>query len=1660
MSNEKGKTIDDEAITNPFDDFSSKIKRLYIPLPNYQFFHQPYTPEADDTHFVGRRRIIETLKSWLSPSIKEYKKNPHGVYLITGFRGMGKSSVVGKTIQKLVDLQKPAVLTKWLKLLDAVAMVGILVSGVFMALYNYVWLTWGELSWGNIGVWSKFFAGCVVFFLFHIAWEYWPWRWTILHINVSVSDKINSERDVLALIAGATKDKFEKHIITRYPSTSASLLRRLISLGAIFIVLFSLISAFNEQWLIGQTKFFGKIFVDPSFLAYAIEITGAVVLSALVYMFLVWGTKRLVSFWGFGHRLTSARYVMQRLQHCCDRINVSIRTEQESSGGVGYKSNSIFVRRKHHMEYPFATVREIEADLIQIFEIMNHSWLVRTRLFVVIDELDKLVVESDKDNIKEPDIPEFAYTDSGLPGGNSYRVKKHNLLYMLGQLKTFLSSARAKFIFIAGRELYDSYKENADREYSIYMFDQILNIDSFFTYDSGTKDVTRMTERYLCRQLLEHGKEWEENDENWKNDDKKRVKREQHDYEDLNLSQYYAQCKKMGDNNENDLIRSIVFLRHFVTFLTFVSNGAPKKITNQLERYVINRDQYKNEIEKDECNCITINDGSSDDCKYYLSFGHYDQQKINFINYMVHPVFRSVINPASEYGDKHLVAASFMLGHIFKHHNGGFSMQNLEYVPELIENTKTPELREFLRALISFLSQIHINKITTGLYDYKFNMKIYEEISFFSKRSELISGIFNFSRDYSLAVKQYFNDVLSHHAKQSGRSPISLANIHLYLGDLHMDSEEYSEAISHFDTSKNLILRAIKEIKSSEADATLVARLTRAMLKLGLAYEKRNSQDLAYLTYCELVTQLVSNRFFDESKFGLDFRLQKTPAWNVNNILIFPRHGSTGYPPNSFAQIRPPFVEDVELPNALWSTNSEFTRKLTHHLTKESSALISKISIYEDLRVAYTPLLAKLFSIEKQNAGGITLTDLAVTEAEFRHLFMFTNSKEKYILSADFFRKLGDILYYKNSDFGRDRSKLHALFDMWDYDLLRDAEDYCQSKGVSHQDTLGFVDGIRNIIINDDDIGDVMRIAGGNNKLHKLHKWYAQKLATPFSRQSPLQVIVDEFCNSDFNRLKKNNVVKKIPDLISCHARQGRACHACKYYDRSLAILSDSILPPEEREKTNSLSKGIAFLAHVRFNESKTPTDKIHFREKELLQAALSLEAMANVQLSCHNKREYLRSGFLDLIMKLYSIPYYHHHDSWIEKIQRHECNAMEKSFAYYLAAAEFYDKAGDTKSMAQCISKVIHAVSILMPFERNKNTAYIDFINMLRNRLLPRAIGGIQSSYDFNPLHEMPGFKDANDEIMLRNKKIAMDITSNSPDSEEVMINLTQIFVRQSYRGYCMDSETLKRLYDNMSLTYNRLDSLSYNRIRSLFLKNQLNGLMLCSLFDDMTNGKIMNANFNNLYDKMFGHLLERDSYAAQQAQLLSERVFNKKCAKPFELVEFLIADSIFCLSNIVEYITPTFQTTLFTNNFYGDVYKSLLEWVKVKERYEQWLTEPKRRDKFKCYLHSRVDRSAAIDFIHKTYLAEMALKYYTKSVEINTEGQAYQDFIVGMTIVDDDLQNDTCQFYLALERHSIRSGNTERKMNEVRMFAKDSGTLSESASYSFDRYWGNKDV
>lgn len=99
-------------------------------------------------------------------------------------------------------------------------------------------------------------------------------------------------------------------------------------------------------------------------------------------------------------------------------------------------------------------------------------------------------------------------------------------------------------------------------------------------------------------------------------------------------------------------------------------------------------------------------------------------------------------------------------------------------------------------------------------------------------------------------------------------------------------------------------------------------------------------------------------------------------------------------------------------------------------------------------------------------------------------------------------------------------------------------------------------------------------------------------------------------------------------------------------------------------------------------------------------------------------------------------------------------------------------------------------------------------------------------------------------------------------------------------------------------------------------------------------------------------------------------------------------------------------------------------------------------------------------INTIFSNYAAEMALKYYQKAVEANTEGESYREMIGAMHFLNDDLNNDTCQFNIACDRFLLNTGVVAEQRRRLEKLYNNSDVYSLQKAYISRPNMLNKEI
>jgi hypothetical protein len=96
-----GRHLFENQTKKPRPDTHEKIAQLktwVIPLYNFRFHHEPYRRESSQINFIGRDDLTAEFLALLNNS-----HNSSGSYLVTGYRGVGKTSLVKKVLHDYAD---------------------------------------------------------------------------------------------------------------------------------------------------------------------------------------------------------------------------------------------------------------------------------------------------------------------------------------------------------------------------------------------------------------------------------------------------------------------------------------------------------------------------------------------------------------------------------------------------------------------------------------------------------------------------------------------------------------------------------------------------------------------------------------------------------------------------------------------------------------------------------------------------------------------------------------------------------------------------------------------------------------------------------------------------------------------------------------------------------------------------------------------------------------------------------------------------------------------------------------------------------------------------------------------------------------------------------------------------------------------------------------------------------------------------------------------------------------------------------------------------------------------------------------------------------------------------------------------------------------------
>lgn len=1047
---------------------SSKIKDVYIQLKGYKFHHSPYQNKEDDgDRIIGRKKVKERIKNLLTETNKK-----SGTYLVTGFRGMGKTSLVRQAIEEVNNdaikskqnrndtLVYIMTFLKWIvigivisliyKILfvpkiknilptDILHLLVIFIIFILIAIIHNILICKNNLSFiGYINDFLKFL---------------WNFSKSLVLISIIIlavlfgliKDIGNNENSLYDLIS-----KIFSGDIFNYTISLELVYSKILPLFA-YITL-ALFCVFILSFIFDLCKYiYLELLTSEKYQSFEINLSQENLSERDILNRI---NEKLIEFWEQNEvKLMGFRYqrqfhnpinflfkimkfkrsknrhpyevVLDKMYGLRNRLSgsVSISRDSEGSPDVYAEFQTAFPKLvlpfaknkdKNAINFPIASAKEAEDELLSIFNLI-HCYDRKDNVpdfIFIIDELDKIDPQSSSiSNELDGSIYDINLNE---PGTRQYRKRQEAVANLLANMKGFLNVAKAKFFFIGGRELFDAdMADIADRD-SFYssIFNDVIYVSSFYKDSisgSSREGVTALTEAFLIKNIIGIGNEDRDKDnEEWTIDHF--INGCVYDDEFKKIKFYITKSNGNNKIDNHKIIFLTTLLQNFIIFLLYRSNGSPKKLTSLLEHYIVKEENINDSFRLKHL--LVDMDGCNS--HLYLKLSYNQQYEINLTADMVRPYFMHHSRYLKSLGDKLLFSTPFIFDHLLKFHPFGFSWRNIELIPEVILANKEPHLRDHIRSILSFMGNYLVKDTISGIFDYKFHSVIRKELQIMTKTSDLASAAFNFTLDESLQVKRHYKKKLIElREKYKNYQPIDGDN--QFVHSLHFVQIIMGNLYFYDKEYDEAILYYTEAIQTLRLPASIdERRITRHQFLLWLTTKLRLGLTLEKLEAYESAISIYRSVMIDAKRY-LDVL-----GWKK--------------------------VNDDE--------HTKYTDD-DAHLTE----------IHRTMQSMIQPHIALLAVIEKNRVDGIDYNNLLTTIEEVREIIEpetisqdeFKNDYRRAFLWGDFYGNVGSILYYKNCQF----SKFYSM-DLTKSDFDEDIETKSNTSDIEkiHFQLLYFLNNI------------------------------------------------------------------------------------------------------------------------------------------------------------------------------------------------------------------------------------------------------------------------------------------------------------------------------------------------------------------------------------------------------------------------------------------------------------------------------------------------------------------------------------------------------------------------------------------------------------------------
>ena len=1046
---------------------------------------------------------------------------------------------------------------------------------------------------------------------------------------------------------------------------------------------------------------------------------------------------------------------------------------------------------------------------------------------------------------------------------------------------------------------------------------------------------------------------------------------------------------------EQKIHKIIAILQQFIIYLAHVSKGAVKEMMQLFESSI--EVCEINKKEEDEFLVVQRYHNS----KLFLTFNYYKQYMLGVFAYLITPIFNRLsisegnIRERSD-NDKLLVSSLRFIDFLFKFHKHPFSWKHLDISPEMLEVNRSLELKSVAVDLLNYLAQIHVNKSNFSLSDYKFDNLISDEIFAVTKIDEVFSALFSFSLDETLSLKKHYQDMLQRTQKEyindknSPRFIDAVSSLQVVLGDLHYYDDELEEAGVYYKNAvqelsnlkpKKDDVEGKNDGKEGKKDEAMTLEqhylYVRNMLRLGMIYENRKQYDFAYLTYGELCKQIIRERNITIKELSAGLALRED-----SDEIVFVKTSTTG----KIDKEEKKYYDNVEFhiksKGVAVDASTASPRPLYFkNISPNTNDVLSKKMTYEGLKMLYLPFIAKLQILEKSHVGGITRNHLEQLEKEFKFLTFVIDHEEANLLEAEFYSRLADILYYKNSDLKSKKKKNRKEDNDEDKNREEDKSKLSdEDKDIKNYSCTAchYYHKALSILLDLDKIKDknkntVTELLSAS--VERINANYNMKYCTILARI--LSDWGNVFFSCDYKHTKYEQDRHKcyICDAKDCNTR--RTCYRCACYICDI-------------NNCNTNNLGTSLKKYIDYVESESKEEN-----RQTLRDAFKKDNLSKMEIA----------------FAMYAISLKAYAKSNLYKRSAYQIFKMLRLFKYY-KIYEYTEEDYTKKLSKKAIRSLWHANEELNILELNKRKK--DFDKHTIEEKIPLQYILVDS--EINRVR-----------VLVKDLELRLSKTKNKA-TKKFAEKLNEYYSLYITSPYGINYSIPARIYQlrlKATVNYETYQMLIYDKdyedIRKKFWdendkddKRKLETGIKFILNEERCNETVK---------LVFKEYLKNDNV-------------DKKMR--IDILERLISETIFCFKEIIRLSKTIGETYLFNHIFMGSIHEKLAFWIRLYEIYEKKYKKKNEShidEYFKKYLGEEWEEQ-----LSGYYETQQALSHYYKCLETHNEGKAYHNMIDNMCYLKDDYNDRSDHFNIAEERHNILNEEIRRKIERLKELYKDS--------------------